>query len=768
MLCFGAFRVTVQRMSESGGNGIFNELKRRNVFRVAIAYVVVTWLLLQVVDILVPMLTLPEWVGRLVFLLLIIGFPIALLFAWAFELTPEGVKLEKNVDRSESITNVTGRKLDRTIIAVLVVALAAAVYINFQEDQEPASLADVTEQVSSDAAVAVLATADKPSIAVLPFANRSANESDEFFVDGMHDDLLTQLAKISGLKVISRTSVLQYRDTEKSMKVIGEELGAKALLEGGVQRAGDRIRINVQLIDANTDEHLWAETYNRELTTDNIFEIQEEISLEIADALHAALSPDEQKRISDRPTDSIAAYEAYLFGRQRLATRNTDAIVEAIDYFKIAVKEDENFADAIGSLVEAYLIQINGGTLSLEAALTEIRPLVAKLTALNQESGIVYNAMGGLAEYQGDIELAETYYRKAIEVSPGYTTAYVWLALLLSNFTGDFEGAAQLYQTAADLDPMATLPRYNLATQLSTLGLRDEAMAEIRKGIEIDPSVATTYAFGGWLLSTSFGRIADGLAWVQQGAALDRTNIGIVPNLYLALGDFAQARLWRESHDVFNPGTSWGGEQHIALLQYEGKTQEAAEVAIGLLDRPRDTAYFPDVLRAIRDHFLNVEREGDAIEAYRRIYPELLLEIPNVNRSNFQAAVDLVLLLQEAGQTANASALAERTFPVLDDTPVFATFGKFLLEVELHAIRGDRDKALDTLSAIVDSGWTAYVSPNNRNLASLANDPEYLRLMGVIRGRVDTERAKVRDMEANGLLARTPDDLANIQFELGL
>jgi TolB-like protein/Tfp pilus assembly protein PilF len=755
-------------MSESGGNGIISELRRRNVFRVAIAYVVVTWLLLQVVDILVPLLTLPEWVGRLILLLLLVGFPIALLFAWAFELTPEGVKLEKNVDRSASITHVTGRKLDRTIIGVLVVALAAAIYANFQDDPEPVPATASTEQVSSDEVPEVTATSEKPSIAVLPFANRSANQSDEFFVDGMHDDLLTQLAKISGLKVISRTSVLQYRDTEKSMKIIGAELGAKALLEGGVQRAGDRIRINVQLIDASTDEHLWAETYNRELTADNIFEIQEEISLEIAGALHAALSPDEKKRISGRATDSMAAYEAYLFGRQRLATRNADAVEEAIDYFKIAVEQDENFADAIGSMAEAYLIQVNGGTLSLEDMLVEVRPLAAKLKVLNQESGITYNALGGLAEYQGDIELAEAYYRKAIEVSPGYTTAYVWLALLLSNFTGDFEGAARLYQTAADLDPMATLPRYNLATQLSALGLNDEAMAEIRKGIEIDPTVATTYGFGGWLLSRGFGRIAEGLAWSQQGAALDQASIGVVPALYLALGDFASARIWRDTYTDVNPGTSWGGEQQIALLQYEGKTQEAAEVAIGYLDQPRDTAYFPDVLRAIRDHFLDVEREGDAIEAYRSIYPELLLETPNVNRSNFQAAVDLVLLLQAAGETADASVLAERTFPVLDGAPVFATFGKFLLEVELHAILGDRDKAIDVLSTIVDSGWTAYVSPNNRNLSSIANDPAYLRLMDVIRQRTDAERAKVRDMEEKGLLARTPDDLVNVQFELEL
>jgi TolB-like protein/Tfp pilus assembly protein PilF len=755
-------------VSESGGNGFFNELKRRNVFRVAIAYLVVTWLLLQVVDILVPMLTLPEWVGRLVFLLLVVGFPIALLFAWAFEMTPEGIKLEKDVDRSQSMTRVTGRKLDRTIIGVLVVALGFAIYANFDDDAEPETAPAAAQSDADDETFEVGATAGKPSIAVLPFANRSANEDDAFFVDGMHDDLLTQLAKISALKVISRTSVLQYRDTEKSMKVIGNELGATALLEGGVQRAGNRIRINVQLIDAESDEHLWAETYNRELTADNIFEIQEEMSLEIASAMHAALSPDEQERISDRATDSIAGYEAYLLGRQRLATRNSDDVAESIEYFKTAIEEDPDFADAYGSMAEAFMIQVNGGTLSLEEMLTTARPVMDKLEELGHESGIVYNAMGGFAEYSGDLDAAETFYRKAIEVSPGYTTAYVWLALFFSNFTGDFEEAARLYKTAADLDPMATLPRYNLATQLSALGLNEEAMIEIRKGIEIDPTVATTYSFGAWLLSTGYGQVADGMAWAQKAASMDDSYIGIIPAYYLMLGDFETARLWRNAYDQFNPGTSWTGEQRLKLLRYEGKLQEAAEEALSLLGEGRDTAYFPDVLRAIRDYFMTVERESDAIEAYQTIYPELLQETPDVNRSNLPAAVDLVLLLQGAGAAEEAATLAERTFPALNDTPVFATFGKFLLEVELHAILGNRDEAIEALSAIVDSGWNFYIRPDDPNLSSIADDPEFVRLMAVIQERVDAELARVREMEASGQLARTPDDLPNINYELEL
>ena len=270
-------------MSETTQTSFFQELKRRNVFRVAVAFVIVAWLLIQLVDIFVPMFGLPDWTGRLIVLLLVVAFPVALLFAWAFEMTPEGIKLEKHVDRSESITHHTGRKLDFIIIAVLAAALAVSMYVNFNGDDE----------------LVVDAPGERLSIAVLPFANRSAEAADIFFVDGMHDDLLTRLAKISAFKVISRTSVLQYRDTEKSMKTIGDELNVATLLEGGVQRAGDRIRINVQLIDADTDEHLWAETYNRELTTENIFEIQEDIARMIAEALHAVLTPAEQQRIAD-------------------------------------------------------------------------------------------------------------------------------------------------------------------------------------------------------------------------------------------------------------------------------------------------------------------------------------------------------------------------------------------------------------------------------------------------------------------------------------
>jgi TolB-like protein len=304
----------------------FEELKRRNVFRVGIAYAIVSWIVLQVVDVVLPMLALPESAGRFILLLIMAGFPIALVLGWAFEMTPEGIKREKDVDRSQYDAKRAGRKMDFFIIGVLAVAV---IYLALD-----AYVWDKT--ATPEPAVAQSPVIDKVhSIAVLPFANRSASAEDAYFVDGIHDDVLTQLAKLSAFgKVISRTSVEQYRSTTKSIPEIASELGVTTILEGGVQRAADRVRINVQLIDAENDEHLWADTFDRELTASNIFAIQSEIAAAIASALQATLSPVEKERLGARPTEDLEAYEAYLFGKQRLALRTVLALQEAKQSFE--------------------------------------------------------------------------------------------------------------------------------------------------------------------------------------------------------------------------------------------------------------------------------------------------------------------------------------------------------------------------------------------------------------------------------------------------
>jgi len=286
---------------------LFEELKRRNVFRVGIAYLITAWLLLQVVDLVLENINAPDWVIQAFMLALAVGFPITLLVAWAFEMTPEGLKKEKEVDRTQSITHVTGHKLDRAIIAVLVVALGYFVWDKFAHEPDPEITAGNTVAAGTSEAVQADAAPQRPSIAVLPFANRSSRDEDAFFAEGIHDDLLTSLAKVGSLKVISRTSVIRYAGTSLSIPEIAAELGVSTVLEGGIQRSGSQVRINVQLIDANTDEHLWAENYDRALTAENLFSIQSEISREIVSALRGTLTDEESALLAEQHTDSLEA-----------------------------------------------------------------------------------------------------------------------------------------------------------------------------------------------------------------------------------------------------------------------------------------------------------------------------------------------------------------------------------------------------------------------------------------------------------------------------
>lgn len=279
---------------------LVSELNRRNVFRVGIAYAVIGWLLLQITDVVVPILELPEWVARLVLFLLVLGLLPALVFAWAYELTPEGIKREREVDRNRSITRQTGRKLDKAIIAllVLVLVLAWSAWDRWTVPRTSVEKAPVAE------------TQDKPPVeaelvvAVLPF-KASGSDDGGFLAAGLHDDLLTLLAKLGAYQVISRTSMMDYAGTTKNMRQIGEELRAGYILEGGVQARGGRVRINAQLIDAARDEHLWAETYDRELTAVDLFDIQAELARSIAEALHTTLSPEDEAVVYEVPTENL-------------------------------------------------------------------------------------------------------------------------------------------------------------------------------------------------------------------------------------------------------------------------------------------------------------------------------------------------------------------------------------------------------------------------------------------------------------------------------
>ena len=576
---------------------LLKELKRRNVFKVAIAYAVTTWILLQLTDVLTPILALPEWAPKLILLMLVIGFVPALIIAWAFELTPEGVKLEKDVPREQSETKKTGRKLNYVIIVSLGLSLGFFVWESrFKQRTEEAELAKQaapTEEPVVEAAEPEIDLAaldiDKNSIAVLPFANRSADDNDIYFTDGIHDDLLTQLSKIDAFSVISRTSVMEYRDTAKNLKQIARELSVANIMEGSVQRSGDRVRINVQLIDAATDEHLWAEIYDRELTANNLFDIQSEIAKAIAGALRAKLTDSELATVSTAPTENVAAYDFYLQARRFATTETYGDYQTAIDLFKESLALDPGFKYAWIGLARAYMSNYwtyGGDTKNRDLALEAIE----KARAIDANFAELYLAEG-VYWYWGFLDYERALYKldKAIELMPGNDNAYMWHGWV-SRRAGSWEQAVESMQHSLKLNPRVHFNWQEFALTLMYLHRYEEAKHAVAKAREIDPDSfwgKTTEAF---IALQSRGDVQTAVQLTigaQRGDAYDFLDAYMAVNL-----------LAHRFEEALEAARSFSGEMEIQrnmitlkedwaaqALHFMGRTEEARQSAAAALFR---------------------------------------------------------------------------------------------------------------------------------------------------------------------------------------
>ncbi|MEY2602101.1 MAG: hypothetical protein QOJ36_1420, partial [Verrucomicrobiota bacterium] len=337
----------------NSGN-FFAELKRRNVYKVAVAYAIVAWLLIQVATQVFPFFEIPNWAVRLVVLLLILGFPIALFLAWAFEITPEGIKRAEDVSPNESITKRTGRKL---IWTTVVLAVIAAGLLAFQL-LRPKTASAPRQDASAARTEAATGSLPEKSIAVLPFENLSRDPDNAFFTDGVQDEILTNLARVADLKVISRTSVMQYKSgAQRNLREIAQQLGVAHLLEGSVQRAGGKVRVNAQLIDARTDAHQWAQSFDRDIA--DVFAIQSEIATAIADQLQAKLSPTEKTAIERAPTSDVTAFDLFTRAKNLLLNTSFSAVargsyLQAVELLDQALAHDPSFFEAYCQLAYTH------------------------------------------------------------------------------------------------------------------------------------------------------------------------------------------------------------------------------------------------------------------------------------------------------------------------------------------------------------------------------------------------------------------------------
>jgi TolB-like protein/Tfp pilus assembly protein PilF len=710
--------------TERDDESTWAKLRRGKVVQWGLLYVAGAWGFLQGLQYVGDTFHWPEQVRQVSVLALVIGLPIVLVVAWY------------HGDRGQQ--RVSGTEL--AIIALLLL-LGVGIFWWYQDTSQAPATASAPDVGKTSGAP----TDARPSVAVLPFENRSRLEDDAYFVDGIHDDILTQLSKLSALKVISRTSVEQFRSTNLPIKAIAQQLGVTTILEGGVQRGGDRVRVNVQLIDAASDNHLWAETYDRELTAANIFAIQSELSTAIAGALQAALTPAERKRVSAIPTKNLEAWESYQLGRQRMARRTTEALSDAEGFFQQAIDRDPNFALAYVGLADTLMLQVNYGAAELEAVIARVKTLVAKAQALDPELAEAVASSASLAQGLNDWPKAEAEFRRAIELNPNYATAHQWYAGLLQ-YLGRKDDALVHARRAAELDPRSAIVRNNLARVLMSRGQFADALTELAEAIEIDPSQPNAYFEIGLVNAYALGRIDHAVPWIARSVELDPGNpsaIAYLAGLYLDLGEERTAEQLVAQALRVDKGTGPPDFTASMAALYRGQSDVASKHAQDALKAmPQVTL----MLAVQRNADLRANDYTSARNRYARAYPELIADpSPKVDAGNTWAAIDLALVLQRSGEDAAADKLLDLSDAALRGGTRLGEEGFGIADVQIHALRGEKTKALSALREAERAGWRGpvwrYYRDHDPELASIRDEPEFKAIFADIERDMARQRA---------------------------
>ena len=710
---------------------LVSELKRRNVFRMAVLYAVASWLIMQVAEVVIALANLPDWIGPSILVLLAVGFPIALIFSWFYEITPEGISLEKDVARSESIVHVTGRRLDFLVISLLCAALIMFGYDKWWTLGPP-----------------------EQSIAVLPFENMSP-EKDRvgFLAIGIQDDLLTKLSKIGALKVISRTSVEQYRNTTKSIGRIGEELGVSKILEGSIRSVGEQIRVNVQLIDTATDGHLWAETYDRSLTAENVFAMQSDIVETIAQQLKANLTDQETRELAHMPTQNLAAYTAYLQGKKKADAESVESTYAAIDSFKTAISLDPDFALAYVGLADAYLNQGFYWAMPTDERIALAEPPLVKAMELDHDLGQAYATLGLLRQQQGNSQAAEAALEQAISLQPNYPRAFRLYGRLRWR-QGRNEEAMVFMQKALRLDPYSAPVNFDVAGLYNESGYFEEALVGYLRVIEIEANHAFAYVYIAAIHYLVYGRADESLVWYHKAAENDALSPSVqsIPAFaFLEIGDPDNAKVWVDRGLELGPETFYSIWTSILHNIYTGEDKAAQADARAMLE------VYPQywgALWQLRNADLAAGRYEVARSRYARANPELIKpEVPDVTVDNYIAAVDLALVLMHLGEKERADDLLEGSLKVLETLPRLGTNGFWITDVRIFALQQNPERALDALRQAIDDGWrvlTWLYLEYDPNLDSIRGEPEFQRLYTELKIDLAAQAQHVQDLKASG------------------
>ena len=567
--------------------GLVSELKRRNVLRMVVLYVVAAWVIMQVAEVVIDLANLPEWIGPVILGLLGVGFPIALTLSWFYEITPEGISLEKDVDPAESITHVSGRRLDLVVISLLCAAVILFAYDKWWIGGPP-----------------------EKSIAVLPFKNISADPDQEYFSDGISEELLNLLAQIPELRVISRTSAFSFKGQNLEIPAIARRLNVAHILEGSVRKSGNKIRITAQLIKADDGFHLWSNSYDRDLG--DIFAVQREISAAISDALKAELALEAFETAQPVVINAANsdAYDAYLRGRELIHLRGERNLEDAVRHLERSLRLDNNFAPAHAQLAIATTMLQDApegyGTLSLEEVRRKAVPHLDRAQELEPNLAEAHGGRALLAYFSRDMESTIEHARKALASNPSDVDAMNWLYAGLASLRRYKEAEATLKQLLVT-DPLTIVGRMNYIGWLSSIGRIQEAHEMADQLLLQSPEFGYSAHADTSLIYE--GKIAEGLSWALRAPA---------GNFYLIfafiwVGEYDEARRIDESQDYWVDLATGRFDEAIRATQRNMHLKPGNEEAIVAAADALYEAGRIDEALPLYERLLNLAPEGRPI-----------------------------------------------------------------------------------------------------------------------------------------------------------
>jgi len=732
---------------------LIQELKRRNVFRVCLAYVVGAWLMLQLTDVLTELLDLPGEIGRTVVMVLAIGFIPVLLLAWAFELTPEGIKREKEVDRTQSITPRTGRVLDRTIIVLLALVIVGFGVNEFVIEPRQAQEA-ASERVVEEAAAEPL----PPSVAVMPFVNMSNNADNEYFSDGLTETLLHMLAQLPDLRVAARTSSFAFKNKEVGIAEIAQTLNVAHVLEGSVQKSGDRVRVTAQLIRADDGFHVWSQNYTRPL--EDIFAIQDEIARDVVGALDESLLGN-ISAMHGVETRNMSAYETYLKALEQQALFSYASLPAAENLFKEALAIDPDFTDAKLGLVRNQFLMMRTGLLNQEQAWAQSEPLIQQI--LNEDPGNLTAEALALTYriwFTSDVGPAELTQRveRLREILPKIPTESVVLGVTASVTyyrLNDPDSALGMLDDGLLLDPLDPGLLSTRGRILAEIGRFPESERYLMSALELQPGDANFLADISDL-KTQMGDVVGALSWMRRASEADPRDhelaADVAEQLYV-LDLVEEGDAWARRVLSQAPQSAVG--RKIALLQaiYRDDEALALEIAEAMM-RDEVSVRRGALGTAVFTYTRLMAIEGRAAEAMALIQElrpkavaydgqELVLE----DALYLLASSSLMPLLQSSDEVAanwkNAIEVLDQIIPRRGDQPDARFWDAVLL--------GDHDGAL---RLALDEVFTQPISVNmnlprmfeHPALQPLADEPEIQAELARLDRRIAQARAEVEDM----------------------